>query len=64
MACLSLKEKLRKERHYMSRNTPTNQHASWYKILKSQDRPVLIYQMGKFGSSALEKSIPNSIHLH
>ncbi|EGQ9051320.1 capsular biosynthesis protein [Vibrio parahaemolyticus] len=64
LACLSLKQKLRKERLYMSRNTPTNQHASWYQILKSQERPVLIYQMGKVGSSALEKSIPNSIHLH
>ncbi len=38
----------------MSRNTPTNPHTSWYQILKSQERPVLIYQMGKVGSSALE----------
>ncbi|WP_117233112.1 putative capsular polysaccharide synthesis family protein [Vibrio maerlii] len=26
--------------------------------------PILIYQMGKVGSSALEKSIPDSVHLH
>ncbi|MCK8062884.1 MULTISPECIES: putative capsular polysaccharide synthesis family protein [Vibrio] len=48
----------------MSRNTPTNSNASWYQTLKSQEQPVLIYQMGKVGSSALEHSIPNSIHLH
>lgn len=48
----------------MSRNTPTNVNLSWYQTLKSQEQPVLIYQMGKVGSSALEHSIPNSIHLH
>ena len=48
----------------MSKSTPTNQSMQWYQLLKSQERPVLIYQMGKVGSSALEKSIPNSIHLH
>lgn len=48
----------------MSRNTPTNSNASWYQTLKSQEQPVLIYQMGKVGSSALEHSIPNSVHLH
>ncbi|GAK16772.1 LOW QUALITY PROTEIN: capsular polysaccharide synthesis enzyme CpsE [Vibrio sp. JCM 19053] len=48
----------------MSRNTPTNVNLSWYQTLKSQEQPVLIYQMGKVGSSALEHSIPDSIHLH
>ncbi|WP_199454735.1 putative capsular polysaccharide synthesis family protein [Vibrio owensii] len=48
----------------MSKNTPTNQSMQWYQLLKNQAEPVLIYQMGKVGSSALEKSIPNSLHLH
>ncbi|WP_104038309.1 putative capsular polysaccharide synthesis family protein [Vibrio jasicida] len=48
----------------MSKNTPTNHSMQWYQILKSQEKPILIYQMGKVGSSALEKSIPNSLHLH
>ena len=43
----------------MSKNTPTNQSMQWYRLLKSQAEPVLIYQMGKVGSSALEKSIKN-----
>jgi len=47
----------------MSTNTPTKQ-VSWYQTLKRQEQPVLIYQMGKVGSSALEKSIEGSIHLH
>ncbi len=32
-------------------------------LWKTED-PILIYQMGKVGSSALEKSIPESIHIH
>ncbi len=48
----------------MFKNTLTDQPVSWYQNLKQTDQPVLIYQMGKVGSSALEKSIPNSIHLH
>jgi hypothetical protein len=48
----------------MSKNTLTDQNMSWYQNLKHAKCPVLIYQMGKVGSSALEKSIPNSIHLH
>ncbi|TPV53846.1 capsular biosynthesis protein [Aestuariibacter sp. GS-14] len=30
----------------------------------SNESNVLIYQMGKVGSTSLEKSIPNSIHIH
>ncbi len=48
----------------MFKNTPTEHKASWFQALKNAEQPVLIYQMGKVGSSALEKSIPNSIHLH
>lgn len=48
----------------MSSSTPIRLSMQWYQLLKEQDSPVLIYQMGKVGSSALEKSIPKSIHLH
>ncbi len=48
----------------MFKNMLTEQKVSWYQSLKKAKHPVLIYQMGKVGSSALEKSIPNSIHLH
>lgn len=34
-----------------------------YKEYSSEDN-ILIYQMGKVGSTSLEKSIPNSIHVH
>ncbi|MGR5423694.1 putative capsular polysaccharide synthesis family protein [Vibrio harveyi] len=48
----------------MSSSMPISLSMQWYQLLKEQDSPVLIYQMGKVGSSALEKSIPKSIHLH
>ncbi|WP_028784006.1 putative capsular polysaccharide synthesis family protein [Thalassobacillus devorans] len=36
----------------------------WYKDIANPNNKIYIYQMGKVGSSSLEKSIDNSIHIH
>ncbi len=33
----------------MSSSTPISLSMQWYQLLKEQDSPVLIYQMGKVG---------------